>query len=565
MLLGSAALGALDLGDLPAAISKAVGNPFRLLLQNPDAQFIFLLVATPYDPSFQRTVSTLPGPVASQPLGAAPPLTVSGGERIVYLSDKGFKTAPGDAPANQDFPGRLLSAYNFQLDAWGQNVDEPGGGADPGFGDITIANPDASLDAWTTWSWDGRKVTLLAGAKGFAYASFATICGGIAQSIAFDRSTISIHLRDRQEAFNRPVQSILYGGAGALDGGADILGKPKPLCYGQCAAVEPVLVDAVNQVRQIHDGAINAVTRVLDKGVPLTGDGDVNDVYGWSPVAGHYVTCLAKGIIRLGSAPAGRVVADVRGEAGPYVSTVGSIARRIATTRLGPATLNDPADLDAGAFAALDTAFGYTIGIFLAGTETAAQVLSTLLADADGWWTFTRAGQLSVGALKPPANPVKVLTVRDDVAGGFKLNGITPPSWRRRLGYQRVFTVHSATDLAGGVADADRTLLTNEYRFVTSTSDAALASHRLARDLDVPTLLANSGDAATVAAARQALHGVERRVYDVPVQRALFRFFLGDVVQLQRPRFGLAAGQNFVVKGVTEDVKSGQTILRVWG
>src|SRR5690606_9652010 len=95
--------------------------------------------------------------------------------------------------------------------------------------------------------------------------------------------------------------------------------------------------------------------------------------------AGQFKTQLSGGYIKLGSTPSGRITADIQGEnAGGYVQTAPDIIRRIVKTRLGAYSLSD-ADLDNGAFNALDANMPWPCGIYIRDVETASTIIDDLL------------------------------------------------------------------------------------------------------------------------------------------------------------------------------------------
>ena len=120
---------------------------------------------------------------------------------------------------------------------------------------------------------------------------------------------------------NKPPN--FYLGTGGTEGGDDLKGKPKPLCFGQVFNVPAVPVDTANLIYQVHDGIINSVTAAYDRGVALNKVGGV-------PAAGEYSDDLANGTFTLGGSPTGTVTADVQGSADPsYVSVTSDIVKRV--------------------------------------------------------------------------------------------------------------------------------------------------------------------------------------------------------------------------------------------
>ena len=92
---------------VPPERDASTPDPFRALQKRlaSAAELVFLLEARPYDPRRPREVGGLPAPVASLPVAAAGPLTVTGAEVTLRASDKGY-VAP---PARDTLPGPSLA------------------------------------------------------------------------------------------------------------------------------------------------------------------------------------------------------------------------------------------------------------------------------------------------------------------------------------------------------------------------------------------------------------------------------------------------------------------------
>ena len=564
MIPGVTTFGEAPTGEFVNDTSQIIGAKSRVVFDDPDATLIFVLRATPYDPAQLITVTGLPHPSGVPVEG--PEFTVIGGERTVYLSDRGYHTKPTEAPANTILEGRLVSPYNFAVSLF--DGDEPGPNAQGGFGEITARNGDGGLDSWLGYGWDGRTIEVLAGLDGFELSEFATIFRGTAQGIEADEQDLTLRLRDRRFIFDRPIQTEIYGGAGGLDGDANLAGQGRPMAFGRVRNVEPVIIDEAQLVYQVHDGPINAVDAVRDRGVPLVLQGDVPDVFAATVTAGQYVTDLARGVFRLGAAPAGLVTADVEGDAlGGYTATTAGIVRRIATTRLGGDSLDPAAEVDGAAFAALDVAQPAKVGYYVrAGGQSASDVLNALLAGIGGWWTFLRDGRLSVARLEEPGVPTFTLDA-SQVAGSPSITRLPAPlpAWRTRVGWRPMWRVQGAEEVAGSVAAADKALFANQRRFATSKDESVRTRRRLARDVEVAAFFDDEADAAAEAARRAALFGPDRLRFQVPLRPQLFKLSLGQTVAAGLSRLGLSNDRRFVITGKTEDAATGDVTVDLWG
>jgi hypothetical protein len=103
------------------------------------------------------------------------------------------------------------------------------------------------------------------------------------------------------------------------EGFSDVAGQARPMVQGPAQNVEGVLIDPQRLIWQFHGGRVKKITNVYWGGVLKT-------------IATDYTVDLLSGTITCVSSPAGKVTADVEGEAfGGYITTAPDIARRVAT------------------------------------------------------------------------------------------------------------------------------------------------------------------------------------------------------------------------------------------
>ena len=187
---------------------------------------------------------------------------------------------------------------------------------------------------------------------------FAIIFKGTGVGWVANEDLLRLAVVDKLAELNQPIQTNFYLGTGGLEGGSDLTGKPKPLCYGECHNVPMVQVDAANLVYQVHDGAISSIDAVYDRGVALT----VSPGGSPSPDAGEYEVTASTGTVQIGSSPAGLITADVKGDAtSTYVNSVADIIKRLLEIRL---SWNDQ-NFDSPAFATLQALNSATVGIWI--------------------------------------------------------------------------------------------------------------------------------------------------------------------------------------------------------
>lgn len=480
----------------------------------------------------------------------------------------------GEDLANIYFAPRLQSSFNFEARLF--DGDEPQGRSRGGAGEMTVLNQDGGLDAALDLAWDGRRLEIFEGEKDAPfYPDFVRRFVGTTEGLTWTLKLIRIRLRDPQLRCDQLVQQATYEGTGGLEGDAALKGRRKPVLVGYCANVPCLLINAAALIYQVHARQVQAFVAVRDKGAPVTDSTDDYPTYaalaGATIPAGQFATCLAYGLVRLGSAPAGQVTADVEGDAGvsgtggDYVGDTGGIVRRIATTFLPAAErFADPDEIDSSAFAALFAQQPAEVGYFCDAGETAAQVFDQLLAAIGAAWSVTLLGQLSVRRLEVPSGAGAVTLGARHVVELERRGSV--PRWRTRLGHQRTWLVQSKDDLAGSVTETNRALYSEAYRWAVATSPGAVDAHRRARDVELPGFFRESAAAELEAARQQDLFGVVRHIFRVPVKGVSpFARNLGDLVALgEIGRFGWGDPENFVLVGLSADVARNELVYELW-
>lgn len=164
------------------------------------------------------------------------------------------------------WPARIKTIFNQQIDAFvsrssGTSTDEQLFGASmPSLGNIEILVGEGDQDVLMSKTWDGRDLTIYRGRPTDPWSAFTLIARLTAADVSWNEDVFTIYVRDFSEVLNVPMQDTLYLGTGTYEGGADLTGVVKPLLFGRCEIVEPIVVDRPNQVYQVHDGPITAAS-----------------------------------------------------------------------------------------------------------------------------------------------------------------------------------------------------------------------------------------------------------------------------------------------------------------
>lgn len=487
------------------------------------------------------------------------------------FSDRGYTTKPSDALANIFYDGRadvpLVVERSIPISPDTERR------ASVQFGAVELINSDGYLDTMLQlYAIDGRRVRVLGGLASYAYADFGTIFDGVATGWEADLERVRISLRDSSYRLDLPLQQSLYAGTGGLEGTSDVQGKPKPLCFGKCLNITPILIDPANWVYQFHSRQAQAVLAVYSRGAAVTASGADYPTYAAlasaTITAGQYATCLAQGLIRINfNTGAGVVTADVQGDAvGGYVSSAAKIAKRMLNDFGGFADTN----LRTVSFDQLHNLQGAVIGWY-SGSEaiTTAEAVSQILASVSGYWLAERDGRIAVGRLDAPdaSNPSLELDATDmiEVTRLPLPDALYPPNYRRRTVYQRNWTLQRGEDLAGSVTADRRNFLTQGTRLSTAIDASVQTKYLQTTDPEpLPSFFDSAVDAASEAARLLTLYKVERQLLSVRVKTLGHVLDLGANVIASWPRFGIAR-KAFRVTGIREECDKGDIILTLWG
>lgn len=466
--------------------------------------------------------------------------SVAGGVVPQRFSTHGFTSQATDAPASTWYDARLMSGPVVDRQVMGRDGI---GGVTTVFSEIVLNNRDGGLDLLTkNYAIDGRRAQVLVGRVNDPRSAFGVVFTGVVQNVVTAQDTLTLHLSDGLKKLDVPIQSTAYAGTGGLEGGTDLKGQPKPLCYGHVFNISPPLVDSAGLVYQVHDGAIADVPNAYDRGVALVKVAGV-------PAAGQYAVNTAQGTFALGATPAGTVTCDTLGDASGagYVDKTGDIVLRL----LNRAGLFS-SEIEPSSFAQLNSDQPAEVGIWTdTQIVTSGQVIDQLLFGIGAFGGFNRQGAFSVGVLNPASGTEKATYTAQDIISIQREPlpaPVEPVVWRTRVGWQKNYTPQQ--DLAAGVTAARRVFAAEEFRISKKDDSAILSRHLLARDLGpIDGLFAQQVDSDAEAQRLFDLWSAGRAPYRVLTKyKALVRE-LGQVVVIQHPRHGFAGGKSSRIFG----------------
>lgn len=435
-----------------------------------------------------------------------------------------------------------------------------------------------------------------------ALSEFNRVFTGLIDSMSWRRDGVVIRITDEKVRMSAPVQTSSYTGGGGIDGNTALAGVTRPLAYGRCFNVSPVMIEPFLLVYQFHHGEARAVDGVYDRGVPLTlyrECATFDELRALVPVApaeavtgdftiGMYASCARAGCFRLGGLPAGRVTADVRGagavdgtfeffsdgtlwsDGTGWASGGGSIhaktAPEVAITILQNAGIFN---VNVDQFRQLDEDEPRDVGLFLeaGGSRSVAECLGYVLA-SNGCFLFKSGdGLYQLRRLVPPG--VEAINIESDniVAGSLER---LPLPWKQpwarwKVRYARNWTPMSDDEIAGAVTPDRRVFLKREAAEAESVDDVTTYLYPAKGAGVVDTALVFEKDARSEAVRRRSFYSRGRSMYRFRSKGIGFRADLGQTVRVQYPRFTLVDGQHVNVVGLREDGVAKETEVTVFG
>jgi len=351
--------------------------------------------------------------------------------------------------------------------------------------------------------------------------------------------------------------------SGRQSGDSRIEGQEKPLVYGDALQVEPVMVDAVKLVVQLHDGPIEALVNLDDKGDPLTAVA-IGGADFWfdetGPGAGNYWVDLTTGLARLGSVPGGKLTADLNGDdtGGVYVDKAGAILRRVAADRAG---LTDPDDFDVATFAALDADRPWVTSLVGKPGMTFADAFDEVLTSTYGWWVEGRDSVLRVGYLVEPDSEDVQIDSSTFADASFNRIAEHRAYQRVRVGCLRHHVTQSPTELDASLGRNRIERLGQEYKWVEESDATVVTRIADADTLAVETSLREDGDARALALALLAYFSDRREVCRVTIPGGIFLAWAGERALVIQPRFAPSPGTLALVLGVDESGARGDATI----
>jgi hypothetical protein len=361
---------------------------------------------------------------------------------------------------------------------------------------------------------------------------------------------------------------------------------------GGAAGTAKIFINSTLEEGGTYRWSIASATRTSGDLVILSG-ADVVATLGATGAASGYFTADADeafGIAK-GAAAASWLIDGVRLERLVQYSTLAECVRYVISR--GPLTIDD---IDDASLDALSAACPWPMSMWIDSGARALDVLYALLDSVCGWVFEGRDGKLHFGrATRPVEGTPSFAITADMIVRGTEVN-VRPdeaPGLSRIVCGGRNWYRYGDDEVADGVSDADRALITADYRVRSQTalavndevegvvtyqqvgtalltSDGRVGQARPASDIGMDTLLDEEADCESLADYCAGLYpdGERQRFFEVEVflsPTEIVELDPGAIGTFTFPRYGLDAGPQLLLLDIEGVIGRRRTKLTLWG
>lgn len=481
-----------------------------------------------------------------------------------------------DMGVKEDAVSPITATQSIYQDRLGFGFGSVDGGV------IQCVAPDTGEYDYLSRVGFGQPATIRFGQADADISTFETIFSGIASNAEVSQDIFRIGWQDSSKLLDTPYSGGTF--AGTNDGSTgyeglptDIKGQRKPRGAGRVPDIEPILLNAPlrmygwNYNRAGGSAPSVAVNSVRVRGFMWTNVGDYANAAALAALSlttGQYATCLAESKLRMGGS----------------TSIDGSVRIDVTiTSDKAPAILNAIL-LDAGVpsgsissadITALSASRNFDIG-FYTQDQTTREVMHEILLSILAWCNVDHTATYRFGLIPTTVDAGVVNNIRKlglDVVGDentFTLVSIEPevdsgtknvPAKSVRVGYYYRPNPPDKDSLASGLSDADKSSLSQEYRYTTTVENTTTAVlYDNADEVEWRTLLINEADANTIRDRLLALIGKRQHRFVVNVfaeQSCFCGLRLGSRINLYDKRFDLEDGKQMFITSVSLDARTG--------
>ncbi len=302
-------------------------------------------------------------------------------------------------------------------------------------GQFTIVSTNEnSLDYLLSKNWDGARYKILVGGtinkkkyneETIDFSDYLTFISGQVNGYDWNDREIGIALGSTDQALDVPFPPNIYTSG-------EHEGKSKPYVIGRVYNITPV--DLGDGIFQFHDGDVDQIIEVRDKGVVLTSAGFSTNLESESPSSGEYYYSN-RGTIKVGGDPA-QITLDVQSEE--------TIASRVFTALVKEHTAIDDFSVEY---------IGYQMGWYVTDITTLKDLLYRLSSGMDLNVGVDRFGKFFLKKRKNPIDTPSSFQITESDIDPKSLKRTASPKRPRvyQVEYRKNWTVQNTSDLPAAV------------------------------------------------------------------------------------------------------------------
>lgn len=220
------------------------------------------------------------------------------------------------------------------------------------------------------------------------------------------------------------------------------------------------------------------------------------------------------------------------------------------------------ASFDDAALSALDAAQPATVSYWVPDGSNGLSLLDAIADGSGCYWGFDRSGSFEAGRVTAPGTA----TASYDETQVHELQRLATdePHFQFTVRYRRNWSPLTVEQIAG-VADADKTWLSTQWRDTVATDDATLTAYPLSQTVTIESIFDEEADATAEASRQLSLFGTRRDYFKVKLKVQPLAVENGDTVSVTHARYGLSGGKALRVVDLTEDMDAYEVDLGLWG
>lgn len=458
---------------------------------------------------------------------------------------------------------------------------------------IRISNIDGMYDDLLGFAWEGNEITIQYKEDCNSQISYTIFTGYIDTIAAPSYDIIELVLTDAKQTLDNDIQNKNTDLFNENNTNIEALyNTPKPICYGKCYNISPVLVDSLTNVYMIHNGPIHQVIQVRENGSPLySNDLPVGDPYYIANVNDQDYSIqwdvgtftLARGSFESN----GVITCDVVGKRITYdplrnyfndavdYATFNALNDRTDPIRIAESCkitniIRDIADscvttnyiwynigsvTEVGSFKHMqNTTFNneFVFGMYIKEKTTGYTAIEDILKGVSSYIYFDNNGLMNIQQIIGPEDITNQAIYKID-ADSIKPNGISvstiqPPIKKITTNYKKNYTVQSKDSLAAELTETEMSKFTEANLVIDELNSDFLVSGYLAYPnaevLDGITIHTTEyTDAHRETLRRLELRKQRRYIYSFKTVHTLPSLTVGEPVNIIHERFNLGQGQ----------------------